>query len=126
MLNGVKFNLKKGEIIIFGSHHVHNIPTRNGRKTLTFWVKCFGLQNEDDMNDLKFTTAGEYIDDIDEYNKENGRQTVERIGVTGGETWQTKANKAVPRYYSPVELLSMRVDRLEQELKTLKKELNHE
>ena len=29
------------------------------------------------MNDLKFTTAGEYIDDIDEYNKENGRQTVE-------------------------------------------------
>ena len=78
------------------------------------------------MNDLKFTTAGEYIDDIDEYNKENGRQTVERISVTGGETWQTKANKAVPRYYSPVELLSMRVDRLEQELKTLKKELNHE
>ena len=78
------------------------------------------------MNDLKFTTAGEYIDDIDEYNKENNQQTVERIGVTGGETWQTKANKAVPRYYSPVELLSMRVDRLEQELKTLKKELNHE
>jgi len=76
------------------------------------------------MNDLKFTTAGEYIDDIDEYNKNNGRKTTERIGVTGGETWQTKANKAVPRYYSPVELLSMRVDRLEQELKTLKKELN--
>ena len=78
------------------------------------------------MNDLKFTTAGEYIDDIDEYNKKNGRETVERIGVTGGEPWQTKANKAVPRYYSPVELLSMRVDRLEQEVKTLKKELNHE
>ena len=78
------------------------------------------------MNDLKFTTAGEYINDIDEYNKKNGRETVERIGVTGGETWQTKANKAVPRYYSPVELLSMRVDRLEQELKTLKKKLNHE
>ena len=76
------------------------------------------------MNDLKFTTAGEYIDDIDEYNKENGRQTVERIGVTGGETWQTKANKAVPRYYSPVELLSMRVDRLEQELENVKKGLN--
>ena len=76
------------------------------------------------MNDLKFTTAGEYIDDIDEYNKENNQQTVERIGVTGGETWQTKANKAVPRYYSPVELLSMRVDRLEQELKNVKKELN--
>ena len=78
------------------------------------------------MNDLKFTTAGEYINDIDEYNKKNGRETGERSGVTGGETWQTKANKAVPRYYSPVELLSMRVDRLEQELKTLKKELNHE
>ena len=78
------------------------------------------------MNDLKFTTAGEYIDDIDEYNKQNNRETVERIGVTGGETWQTKANKAVPRYYSPVELLSMRVDRLEQEVKTLKKKLNHE
>jgi len=78
------------------------------------------------MNDLKFTTAGEYIDDIDEYNRKNGHETVERIGVTGGETWQTKANKAVPRYYSPVELLSMRVDRLEHELKTLKKELNHE
>ena len=78
------------------------------------------------MNDLKFTTAGEYIDDIEEYNKKNDRETVERIGVTGGETWQTKANKAVPRYYSPVEFLSMRVDRLEQEVKTLKKELNHE
>ena len=78
------------------------------------------------MNDLKFTTAGEYIDDIDEHNRKYGHETVERIGVTGGETWQTKANKAVPRYYSPVELLSMRVDRLEQELKTLKKKLNHE
>ena len=78
------------------------------------------------MNDLKFTTAGEYINDIDELYRMNGRDTVERIGVTGGETWQTKANKAVPRYYSPVELLSMRVDRLEQEVKTLKKKLNHE
>ena len=26
------------------------------------------------MNDLKFTTAGEYIDDIDEYNKQNNRE----------------------------------------------------
>ena len=42
----------------------------------------------------------------------------------GDETWQTKANKAVPRYHSPVELLSMRVDRLEQDLKNLRKELN--
>ena len=33
---------------------------------------------------------------------------------TGTETWnQTKANKALPRDYSPTELLSMRVDRLE-------------
>ena len=42
----------------------------------------------------------------------------------GDETWQTKANKAVPRYYSPVELLSMRVDRLEQDIRYLRKELN--
>ena len=42
----------------------------------------------------------------------------------GDETWQTKANKAVPRYYSPVELLSMRVDRLGQDFKNLKKELD--
>ena len=42
----------------------------------------------------------------------------------GDETWQTKANKAVPRYYSPVELLSMRVDRLEQDLRNIRKELD--
>ena len=42
----------------------------------------------------------------------------------GDETWQTKANKAVPRYYSPVELLSMRVDRLEQDIKNLRKEMD--
>ena len=42
----------------------------------------------------------------------------------GDETWQTKANKAVPRYYSPVELLSMRVERLEQDIRNLRKELN--
>ena len=41
----------------------------------------------------------------------------------GDETWQTKANKAVPRYYSPTELLEKRVTRLEQDLKNLKKEL---
>ena len=41
---------------------------------------------------------------------------------TGGETWQTKATAKgkVPRYYSPVELLSMRVDRLENDIKELK------
>ena len=38
---------------------------------------------------------------------------------TGGETWQTKATQKgkVPRYYSPVELLSMRVDTLETMIK---------
>ena len=45
---------------------------------------------------------------------------------TGGETWQTKANKAVPRYYSPVELLPMRVDRLEQDLKYLRKIITYD
>ena len=63
------------------------------------------------MNDLKFTTAGEYMNDVEKKNM-------------GDETCQTKANKAVPRYYSPVELLSMRVDRLEQDFKNLKKELD--
>ena len=63
------------------------------------------------MNDLKFTTAGDYMTDAEKKNM-------------GDETWQTKANKSVPRYYSPVELLSMRVDPLEQDLKNLKKELD--
>ena len=51
-------------------------------------------------NDMKFTTAEDYMKDVDDK-------------PSGGETWQTKANKAVPRYYSPTELLSMRVDKLE-------------
>ena len=62
------------------------------------------------MNDLKFTTAGDYMSDIEKKS-------------LGDETWQTKANKAVPRYYSPTELLEKRVTRLEQDLKNLKKEL---
>ena len=62
------------------------------------------------MNDLKFTTAGDYVSDVEKKN-------------LGDETWQTKANKAVPRYYSPTELLEKRVTRLEQDLKNLKKEL---
>ena len=63
------------------------------------------------MNDMKFTTAGDYMKDADK--------------PTGGETWQTKATAKgkVPRYYSPVELLSMRVDRLEQELTELKRKV---
>ena len=63
------------------------------------------------MNDLKFTTAGEYMNDVEKKNM-------------GDETWQTKANIAVPRYYSPVELLSMRVERIEQDIRNLRKELN--
>ena len=52
-------------------------------------------------NDLRFTTAGDYMDD-----------------VTGTETWQTKANEKnkVPRYMSPSEINSMRLDKLEQSL----------
>ena len=58
------------------------------------------------MNDMKFTTAGDYMKDVD-------------VKPTGGETWQTKANakNTVPRYYSPTELLSMRVDKLEEMVK---------
>jgi len=54
-------------------------------------------------NDMKFTTAGDYMRDVEEHKP------------TGGETWQTKATAkgAVPKYYSPTELLSMRVDKLE-------------
>ena len=63
------------------------------------------------MNDLKFTTAGEYMNDVEKKNM-------------GDETRQKQANKAVPRYYSPVELLSMRVERLEQDIRNLRKELN--
>ena len=63
----------------------------------------------DPKNDLKFTTAGDYIDDL----------TDDNPASTGTETWQTKATQKgkVPRYYSPVELLSMRVDKLETMIK---------
>ena len=58
------------------------------------------------MNDMKFTTAGDYMNDVDDK-------------PTGTETWQTKATAkgTVPRYYSPTELLSMRVDKLEEMVK---------
>ena len=69
------------------------------------------FKKETRMNDMKFTTAGDYMADVEKKN-------------LGDETWQTKANKAVPRYYSPTELLEKRVTRLEQDLKNLKKELN--
>ena len=103
------------------------------------------------MNDMKFTTAGDYMADMNEYdpqslidsiNEENerlGRQTVERYEKvmksdpyevnkpTGGETWQTKATAkgAVPKYYSPTELLSMRVDKLEEMVKNLNQRLSN-
>ena len=51
------------------------------------------------MNDMKFTTAGDYMEDVN-------------TTPTGSETWQTKATAkgAVPKYYSPTELLSMKID----------------
>ena len=69
------------------------------------------------MNDMKFTTAEDYMDDVQKHLADNK--------PTGGETWQTKATAKgkVPRYYSPVELLSMRVDRLEIELTELKRKV---
>ena len=69
------------------------------------------------MNDMKFTTAEDYMDDVQKHLGDYKR--------TGGETWQTKATAKgkVPRYYSPVELLSMRVDRLEIELTELKRKV---
>ena len=92
------------------------------------------------MNDMKFTTAGDYMADMKEYdpqsmidssaaeNERLGRKTVERIHKpTGGETWQTKATAkgAVPKYYSPTELLSMRVDKLEEMVKNLNERLSN-
>ena len=52
-------------------------------------------------NDLKFTTAGEYMNDVNNYAK-----------PTGGETWQTKATAkgAVPKYYTPQQLQDMKDD----------------
>ena len=66
-------------------------------------------------NDMKFTTAGDYMRDVEEHKP------------TGGETWQTKATAkgAVPKYYSPTELLSMRVDKLEEMVKNLNTRLSN-
>ena len=49
-------------------------------------------------NDMKFTTAGDYMKDINH--------------PTGGETWQTKATAkgAVPKYYTPQQLQDMKDD----------------
>ena len=41
LLNVDEFDLKKGELIIFDSHHAHRVKpiTKGIRKTLSFWVK---------------------------------------------------------------------------------------
>lgn len=72
------------------------------------------------MNDLKFTTAGDYINEWKKKSDEGYKPELD-AQPTGGETWQTKANakNTVPRYYSPTELLSMRVDKLEDMVRTL-------
>ena len=66
------------------------------------------------MNDMKFTTAGDYMKDVN-------------TAPTGTETWQTKATAkgTVPRYYSPTELLSMRVDKLEEMVHNLNTRLSN-
>ena len=54
-------------------------------------------------NDMKFTTAGDYMDDVQRH----------LAKPTGGETWQTKATAkgAVPKYYTPKELQQMSEDK---------------
>ena len=65
----------------------------------------------DPKNDLKFTTAGDYIDEWKKKSDEGYEPELESQ-PTGTETWQTKANakNTVPKYYSPTELLSMKLD----------------
>ena len=77
-------------------------------------------------NDLKFTTAGDYIDEWKKKSDEGYKPELESQ-PTGGETWQTKANakNTIPRYYSPTELLSMRIDRLEDMVKNLNERLSN-
>ena len=90
------------------NHLLHNIDT--GASTAK-------SQQQDSLkttqNDLKFTTAGDYMEDVNT--------------PTGGETWQTKATQKgkVPRYYSPIELLSMRVDTLEEQVRNLNHRLSN-
>ena len=77
-------------------------------------------------NDLKFTTAGDYIDEWKKKSDEGYKPELESI-PNGSETWQTKANakNTIPRYYSPTELLSMRIDRLEDMVKNLNERLSN-
>tara|TARA_B100000131_G_C17740384_1_gene460781 strand:- start:172 stop:531 length:360 start_codon:yes stop_codon:yes gene_type:complete len=79
------------------------------------------------MTDMNEYDPQSMIDSIEAENERLGRKTVERYEKvmksdpyevnkpSGGETWQTKATAkgAVPKYYSPTELLSMRIDRCE-------------
>ena len=55
---------------------------------------------------MKFTTAGDYMDDVQ-------RHLATANKPTGGETWQTKATAkgAVPKYYTPKELQQMSEDK---------------
>ena len=79
----------------------------------------------DPKNDLKFTTAGDYVSDLDEHIKVTKSDPYEVNKPSGSETWQTKANEKnkVPRYMSPSELNSMRLDKLESSLLRLAKDL---
>ena len=68
------------------------------------------------MNDIKFTTAGDYMKDINEYdpqgmidsiNKENNRQSVERVysmRPTGGESWQ-KGSRMISQQIFPQDIV---------------------
>ena len=68
------------------------------------------------MNDMKFTTAGDYMKDINEYdpqgmidsiNKENERQSVERVysmRPTGGESWQ-KGSRMISQQIFPQDIV---------------------
>ena len=98
-----------------------------------------------EQQDLKFSTSGDVMKEyspkemIDQINEDN-KSLEEHIRITksnpyevnkatqnptGGETWQTKATAkgAVPRYMSPSEHASMRLDKLEQSLLRLAKDL---
>ena len=86
----------------------------------------------DEKKNLKFTTADDYIDEWKKKSDEGYKPELESMPSgenqpTGFETWQTKATAkgAVPRYYSPTELLSMRVDKLEDMVKNLNERLSN-
>jgi len=84
----------------------------------------------DEKKNLKFTTADDYIDEWKKKSDEGYKPELDAQATqnpTGFETWQTKATAkgAVPRYYSPTELLSMRVDKLEDMVRNLNERLSN-